>query len=179
MENLKCYTSEVLRSTKSLTQACDKFFEVDEAVLVLIQQAEEARCEGGRVDAAHPDAQGAKELRELAQVDAVLLQVRQAGVVAFRCRGAGTPVTAHDVLGLHGGGEEQSQSEKPIYSTNATGMNVQELVLVPMVHRHINNLLIFTVQQTQTVQDLTCSAHSDSMTNDRPQVIRSLSKQFI
>lgn len=50
--------------------------------------------------AAHPGSKGRKELGELGRVNAVLLQVGQAGVVALTGRAAGAPVAARHVLGL-------------------------------------------------------------------------------
>lgn len=51
---------------------------------------------------AAPGGQGAEKLRELSAVDAVLLQVGQAGVVALRWVAAASPVTAGQVLRLKG-----------------------------------------------------------------------------
>ena len=84
-----------------LTEASDKLLEVDEAVLVLVEQAEEPGGQRGRVHAAAPGPQYREELAKLARVDAVLLQVGQARVVALRRSAARAPVAAHDVLGLH------------------------------------------------------------------------------
>lgn len=50
--------------------------------------------------AANPWSKGRKQLGKLARVDAVLLQVGQTGVVAFRGRTAGAPVAARHVFGL-------------------------------------------------------------------------------
>ena len=83
-----------------LTQTRDKLLEVDEAVLVHVQQAEEACGQRGGVRPTEPGSQGPEQLAELSQVNAVLLQVGQAGVVALRRCGAGPPVAAHYVLGL-------------------------------------------------------------------------------
>lgn len=49
---------------------------------------------------ADPGSERDEELTELKRVDAVLLQVRQAGIVTLSGRAAGTPVTAGHVFGL-------------------------------------------------------------------------------
>lgn len=49
-----------------------------------------------------PGSECGEELGELDRVDAVLLQVRQAGVVTLGCGAAGAPVAARHVFGLKG-----------------------------------------------------------------------------
>jgi len=101
---------------RSLTQPGDKLLEVDEAILVVaVQQTEEACGQDGRVRPAHPRPQRPEELAELARVDAVLLQVGQAGVVAVgRRRAAGPPVAAHDVLGLEEEEPSGGETDSPV-----------------------------------------------------------------
>lgn len=83
-----------------LTESSDELFEVDQSVLVLVQQSEEAGRQGGGVASTDPGTQCREQLGELSWVNAVLLQVRKAGIVALGCRAAGAPVTARHVFGL-------------------------------------------------------------------------------
>lgn len=99
-----------------LTESGDELLEVDQTILVLVQESEEAGRQRGTVAPAHPGRQCGEQLGELKRVDAVLLQVWQAGVVAVGRRAAGAPVTAGHVFGLRdrgtggAGGSVHSQS---------------------------------------------------------------------
>lgn len=88
-------------SAERLTESSDELFEIDETILVLVQEPEEASRQYGGVSSTCPWGQNSEELSELDWIDAILLQVRQAGVVALRCRTAGAPVTAGHVFGLN------------------------------------------------------------------------------
>ena len=66
----------------------------------MVEQAEEACGQGVRVGLVGPGEEQHKEAPELLHVDAVLLQVGQAGVVALRQVGAPSPVAAGQVLRL-------------------------------------------------------------------------------
>lgn len=83
-----------------LTESSDELFEVDQSILVLVQQSEEASRQCRGVASTKPGSKGSEQLAELGRVNAVLLQVWQAGVMALCCRAAGTPITAGHVFGL-------------------------------------------------------------------------------
>lgn len=89
------------RSAGRLTESSDELFEIDQTILVLVQESEEASRQDGGVASTCPGGQNREELSELDQINAILLQVRQAGVMALRCRTAGAPVTAGHVFGLN------------------------------------------------------------------------------
>lgn len=88
------------KNTVSLTQAVDELSEIDEPVAVLVEQTEEAHGQQVRLGAVGPGEELLEEALELLHVDAVLLQVRQAGVVALRRVAAAAPVAAGQVLRL-------------------------------------------------------------------------------
>lgn len=66
----------------------------------MVEQTEEAHGQQVRLGAVGPGEQLLEEAFELLRVDAVLLQVRQAGVVALRWVAAAAPVAAGQVLRL-------------------------------------------------------------------------------
>lgn len=84
----------------SSTQPIDELSEIDEPVAVLVKQTEEAHSQQVRLGAVGPGEQLLEETFELLHVDAVLLQVRQTGVVALCWVAAATPVTAGQMLRL-------------------------------------------------------------------------------
>lgn len=85
-----------------LTESSDELLEVDKSILVLVQESKEPGWQRGGVTPTDPGSKGSEELGELDRVDAVLLQVRQAGVVTLCCGTAGAPVAARHVFGLKG-----------------------------------------------------------------------------
>lgn len=88
------------KHTVSPTQAVDELSEIDEPVAVLVQQTEEAHSQQVRLGAVGPGEKLLEETFELLHVDAVLLQVRQTGVVALCWVAAAAPVTAGQMLRL-------------------------------------------------------------------------------
>lgn len=88
------------RGEHLLTDTGDELFEVDERVFVLVEQAEESAGQRVGVKTAAPGRQSREELSELTAVNAILLKIRQTGVVTLRRRAARSPITAHDVFGL-------------------------------------------------------------------------------
>lgn len=72
----------------------------------MVEQTEEAHGQQVRLGAVGPGEQLLEEAFELLYVDAVLLQVRQAGVVALCRVAAAAPVTAGQMLRLEGRGEK-------------------------------------------------------------------------
>lgn len=66
----------------------------------MVEQTEEAHSQQVRLGAVGPGEQLLEETFELLHVDAVLLQVRQTGVVALCWVAAATPVTAGQMLRL-------------------------------------------------------------------------------
>lgn len=84
----------------TLTQATDEFAEVDEAISIFIEEMEEADSQRFWVGSVGPGEQQAEQPLKLLHVYAVLLQVRQAGVMAFCGIAAASPVTAGQVLCL-------------------------------------------------------------------------------
>ena len=101
-----------------LTQATDELPEVDECVSVLVEQAEEAQGQGVGVRPVGPGEQQVEQPPELLHVHAVLLQVRQAGVVALRGVAAAAPVTAGQVLRLERG---KASDDSEMLGENKTG----------------------------------------------------------
>lgn len=83
-----------------LTQATDELPKIDEGISVLVKETEEAQSQGVRVGPVGPGEQQLEEAFELLQVDAVLLQVGQAGVMTLCGVAAAAPVTAGQVLRL-------------------------------------------------------------------------------
>lgn len=83
-----------------LTQAIDKLSEVDEGISVLVQKTEESHSQRVRVGSVGPGEQQVEQALKLLNVNAVLLQVRQAGVMTLCGIAAAAPVTAGQVLGL-------------------------------------------------------------------------------
>lgn len=83
-----------------LTESSDELFEVDQSVLVLVQEFEEAGRQCRSVATTDPRRECGEQLGELGRVDTVLLQVRQAGIVTLGCRATGAPITAGHVFGL-------------------------------------------------------------------------------
>lgn len=88
-----------------LTQATDELPEIDEGVSVLVKETEEAQSQGVWVGSVGPGEQQVEQAFELLHVDAVLLQVGQARVVALCGVAAATPVTAGQMLCLEREGE--------------------------------------------------------------------------
>lgn len=68
----------------------------------MVEETEEAQSQGVRVGPVGPGEQQLEEAFELLHVDAVLLQVGQAGVVALCGVAAAAPVAAGQVLCLGG-----------------------------------------------------------------------------
>lgn len=89
-----------MKNIISPTQAIDELSEIDEPVAVLVEQTEEAHSQQVRLGAVGPGEQLLEEAFELLHVDAVLLQVRQTGVVALCWVAAAAPVTAGQMLRL-------------------------------------------------------------------------------
>lgn len=89
-------------TVKPLTHPCHEFLEVDQRVLVSVQESEHAPRQHGGVRATGPGCQAGKEFLELAGIDAVLLQVGQAGVPMHSRGPAVPPVLTFEVLGLKG-----------------------------------------------------------------------------
>lgn len=83
-----------------LTQATDELPKIDEGISVLVKETEEAQSQGVRVGPVGPGEQQLEEAFELLQVDAVLLQVGQAGVMTLCGVAAAAPVTAGQVFRL-------------------------------------------------------------------------------
>ena len=97
----------------TLTQAIDEFAEVDEAISIFIKQTEKADSQRFWVGSVGPGEQQAEQALKLLHVYAVLLQVRQAGVMALGGIAAASPVTAGQVLGLE---RETEGYERPDFS---------------------------------------------------------------
>lgn len=91
------------------TQAAGQPLELDEAVPVLVQEAEGPVGEQLGVLPAGPGREQAVEAGELAGVDAVLLGVRPAGVVALRHRApAALPVAPDQMFPLGESGDTRA-----------------------------------------------------------------------
>jgi len=90
-----------LQTSSLLTQAIDELPKIDEGISVIVKETEEAQSQGVRVGPGGPGEQQVEQASELLHVDAVLLQVGQAGVVALRGVAAAAPVTAGQVLRLN------------------------------------------------------------------------------
>ncbi len=84
----------------ALTEAADELSEVYERVCVVVQQTEDAQGQVIGVCAAGPGEEQRKQHFELLQIDAVLLQVRQARVVPAHGVTGAAPVTAGQMLSL-------------------------------------------------------------------------------
>lgn len=82
------------------TQGTAELFKVDQAVLVLVNQAEEPQRQGALVAAEGPGLQQREEHAELLEAQLVLLQVSQAGVVVMQGRTVHCPVAGEEMLPL-------------------------------------------------------------------------------
>lgn len=94
-----------------LTHPSHKLLKVDQRVLVFVQEPEHASCQHWRVGATGPGCQAGKEFPELACINAILLQVGQAGVPTHGCGAATPPVLTCQVLGLLGA--QPSETARP------------------------------------------------------------------
>lgn len=84
----------------SPTQATDELPKIDEGISVLVKETEESHSQGVGVRPIGPGEQQVEEAFELLYINAVLLQVGQAGVMALCGVAAATPVTAGKMLRL-------------------------------------------------------------------------------
>lgn len=80
MSRVNGFISGELRTSK-LTEGPAELFEVDEAVLVLVYQAEDPEGQGALGGAESPGLEQGEEHAELLETQLVLLQVGQAGVM--------------------------------------------------------------------------------------------------
>ena len=85
---------------RELTERTANLFKVDEAVLVLVYQAEDPQGEGALGAAESPGLQQGEEHAELSETQLVLLQIGQAGVVVQENRTLHCPVAAEEMLPL-------------------------------------------------------------------------------
>lgn len=84
----------------SPTQATDELPKIDEGISVLVKETEESHSQGVGVRPIGPGEQQVEEAFELLYINAVLLQVGQAGVMTLCGVAAATPVTAGKMLRL-------------------------------------------------------------------------------
>lgn len=77
----------------------------------MVKLTEQAQSQGVRLGSVGPGEQQLEEAFKLLHVNAVLLQVRQAGVVTLRGVAATAPVTAGQVLRLNLGRETQENAQ--------------------------------------------------------------------
>lgn len=89
-----------MREYRILTQPRDELPEVNQGVSILIQELEQAGGQHLGVSATRPGKEQHEHALELLKVDAVLLQVRQAGVVPVQGIAAPAPVAAGQMLSL-------------------------------------------------------------------------------
>lgn len=86
--------------TSELTEGAAELFKVDEAVLVLVYQAEDPEGEGALGGAESPGLQQGEEHAKLLETQLVLLQIGQAGVMMEQSRALHCPVAAAEMLPL-------------------------------------------------------------------------------
>lgn len=84
-----------------LTESAAELFKVDEAVLVLVYQAEDPEGEGALGAAESPGLQEGKEGAELLETQLVLLQIGQTGVMMQKNWTLHCPVAAEEMLPLN------------------------------------------------------------------------------
>lgn len=82
------------------TEGTAELFKVDQAILVLVNQAEEPQGKGALVAAEGPGLQQREEHAELLETQLVLLQIGQAGVVVNQSRTIHCPVAGEEMLSL-------------------------------------------------------------------------------
>lgn len=94
----RCVVEE--QRASELTKGTAELFKVDEAVLVLIYQAEDPEGEGALGVAESPGLQQGEEHAELLETQLVLLQIGQAGVMMEQSWTLHCPVAAEEMLPL-------------------------------------------------------------------------------
>lgn len=82
------------------TESVAELLKVDEAVLVLVDEAEDPEGERALGGAEGPGLQQGEELAELLESQLVLLQIRQAGVMVEQSWTLHRPVAAEEMLPL-------------------------------------------------------------------------------
>lgn len=85
---------------KELTKGTAEFSKVDEAILVLVNQAEDPEGKGALSSTKSPGLQQGEEHRELLETQLVLLQVGQTGVMMQQSWTFHCPVAAEEMLSL-------------------------------------------------------------------------------
>lgn len=95
-----CASSDITGRTESGS----KLPEVDETVSITVEEPEEANSQGIRVDTASPGEEYIEEACELLQINAVLVQVGQAGVMPVCWAARPTPVAGGQILCLQDSG---------------------------------------------------------------------------
>lgn len=96
-----------MQRTSELTKGTAELFKVDEAVLVLVYQAEDPEGESAFGGAESPRLQQGEEHAELLKTQLILLQIGQAGVVMEKSRTLHCPVAAEEMLPLKIGNKEK------------------------------------------------------------------------
>lgn len=90
-----------------LTEGPAELFKVDEAILVLVYQAEDPEGKGALVAAESPGLQQGEKHAELLETQLVLLQIGQAGVMMEQSWTFHCPVAAEEMLPLRRGNTEK------------------------------------------------------------------------
>lgn len=89
-----------MQRKREFTKSVAELFKVDEAVLILVDQAEDPEGEGALVGAKSPRLQQGEEHAELLKTQLVLLQISQAGVMMEESWTLHRPVAAEKMLPL-------------------------------------------------------------------------------
>lgn len=89
-----------MQRKREFTKSVAELFKVDEAVLILVDQAEDPEGEGALVGAKSPRLQQGEEHAELLETQLVLLQISQAGVMMEESWTLHRPVAAEKMLPL-------------------------------------------------------------------------------